>query len=272
MAVTKLVNMINPEVMADMISASLESRIRFAPLATIDNTLVGTPGDTITVPKFAYIGDAIDIAEGIAIVPELLTSSSTTVTVKKAGKAVEITDEARLSGYGDPVGEATSQLQMSIASKVDTDCIAALGTANLSYVAEAANVISYTGIVGAVDLFGEEEVEGKVLFINPAQATTIRKDADFLDINKFPVPLMMTGVIGTIAGCQVVISKRIVAGATTVENFIVKAGALTLYLKRDTLVETDRDITTKTDVIVVDKHFVAVLSDASKAVRATFLK
>ena len=83
---------------------------------------------------------------------------------------------------------------------------------------------------------------------------------------------MMTGVIGTIAGCQVVISKRIVAGATTVENFIVKAGALTLYLKRDTLVEADRDITTKTDIIVVDKHFVAVLSDASKAVRATFLK
>jgi len=160
---------------------------------------------------------------------------------------------------------------MSIASKVDTDCITALGTATLAFTAEAANVISYTGIVGAVDLFGEEEAEDKVLFINPAQATTIRKDADFLDINKFPVPLMMTGVIGTIAGCQVVISKRIVAGATTTENFIVKAGALTLYLKRDTTVEADRDITTKTDVIVVDKHFVAVLADASKAVKATFL-
>ena len=204
--------------------------------------------------------------------PELLTSSSTTVTVKKAGKAVEITDEARLSGYGDPVGEATSQLQMSIASKVDTDCIAALGTATLSYVAESANVISYAGIVGAIDLFSEEEDEAKVLFINPAQLTTLRKDPDFLDINKYPVPFMVTGTIGSIAGCQVVVSKRIVAGATTVENFIVKSNALTLYLKRDTAVEADRDILTKTSVITVDKHFVAVLSDASKVVKATFLK
>ena len=53
MAVTKLTNMINPEVMADMISATLLTKIKFAPLATIDTTLVGQPGDTITVPKFA---------------------------------------------------------------------------------------------------------------------------------------------------------------------------------------------------------------------------
>lgn len=272
MAQTKLTNMINPEVMADMISATLLTKIKFAPLAKIDSTLVGQPGDTITVPKFAYIGDAIDVAEGIAIIPELLTSSSVSVTVKKAAKGVEITDEAILSGYGDPIGEATTQLQLSIASKVDTDCIAALGTATLSYVAEAANKISYAGVVGTVDLFAEEDYEPKVLFINSAQITTLRQDANFLDINKYPTQVMMSGVIGQIAGCQVAVSNRIVAGATTVQNFIVKASALTIYLKRDTAVETDRDILTKTSVITVDKHFVAVLSDASKVVKATFLK
>ena len=269
---TKLVNMINPEVMADMISATLTTKIKFSPLAKIDNTLVGQPGDTITVPKFAYIGDAIDVAEGVAIVPELLTSSSVPVTVKKAGKAVEITDEAMLSGYGDPVGESNSQLQMAIASKVDTDCIAALGTATLSYVADAAKVISYAGVVGAVDLFAEEDYEPKVLFVNSKQVTALRADVNFLSLDKYPVPVIMTGVIGQIAGCQVVVSNRIIAGATTVQNFIVKANALTIYLKRDTAVESDRDILKKTSVIVVDKHFVAVLSDASKVVKATFLK
>lgn len=272
MTMTKLTNMINPEVMADMISATLTSKIKFAPLAKIDSTLVGQPGDTITVPKFAYIGDAIDIAEGVAIVPELLTSSSTTVTVKKAGKGVEISDEAMLSGYGDPVGESNAQLQLSIASKVDTDCIAALGTATLSFVADAAKQISYEGIVGATDLFAEEDYEEKVLFVNPAQITTLRKDPNFLDINKYPLQTLMTGVIGSIAGCQVAVSKRIIAGSTTVQNFIVKANALTIYLKKDTAVETDRDILTHTSVITVDKHFVAVLSDASKVVKATFLK
>jgi len=52
-AETKLTNMIDPEVMASMISATLPSKIKFAPLATVDNTLSGRPGSTLTVPKFA---------------------------------------------------------------------------------------------------------------------------------------------------------------------------------------------------------------------------
>lgn len=53
MAQTKLSNMINPQVMADMISAELPALIKFAPLAKQDNTLVGQAGNTITVPKYA---------------------------------------------------------------------------------------------------------------------------------------------------------------------------------------------------------------------------
>lgn len=272
MALTVLSGLINPQVMADMISAELATKIKFAPLATIDTTLVGQPGNTITVPKFAYIGDAIDVAEGVPISPVLLTASSTPATVKKAAKAVEITDESVLSGYGDPIGEANAQLTMSIASKVDTDCVAALETATLSYIAGAAAKISYDSIVAAVDLFAEEDYEPKVLFINSAQITILRGDPNFLDINKYPSQVMMTGVIGQIAGCQVAVSNRLVAGATTVQNYIVKAGALTIYLKKAASVEADRDILAKTNVISADQHYVAVLSNASKAVKATFLK
>ena len=53
MAKTILTNMIDPEVMASMISATLPNKIKFAPLATVDNTLSGRPGSTLTVPKFA---------------------------------------------------------------------------------------------------------------------------------------------------------------------------------------------------------------------------
>lgn len=50
---TKLRNLVNPQVMADMISATLPKKIKFAPIANIDTTLVGRPGNTITVPKYA---------------------------------------------------------------------------------------------------------------------------------------------------------------------------------------------------------------------------
>jgi len=254
-----------------MISAQLSSKIKFAPLAKIDTTLTGQPGNTITVPKFAYIGDAEDVAEGVAMGTVVLTASSTTATVKKAGKAVEITDESVLSGYGDPIGEANNQLLLSIASKVDNDCITALGTSSLIFDGSAA-VIGYTGVVDAIDKFAEEDYEAKVLFVHPNQITTLRKDANFLDINKYPLQTIMTGTIGSIAGAQVVVSKKVTVDATNYTNYIVKAGALTIYMKKDVDVETDRDILAHTTVISADEHYVAVLSDASKSVKVTFKK
>ncbi len=62
--VTKIANMINPEVMADVVRDKLTDLIKFTPLAKIDTTLQGRAGDTVTLPKFAYIGDAADVAEG----------------------------------------------------------------------------------------------------------------------------------------------------------------------------------------------------------------
>lgn len=50
---TKLEQLIDPEVMAPMISAKLTNAIVALPFARIDTTLVGEPGSTITVPKYA---------------------------------------------------------------------------------------------------------------------------------------------------------------------------------------------------------------------------
>ena len=51
------------------------------------------------------------------------------------------------------------------------------------------------------------------------------------------------------------------------EAFIVKAGALGIELKRNTNVESDRDILKKTTVYAVDKHYAAYLRDKTKVVR-----
>ena len=51
MALTKLTNMINSQVMADMISAKVEKKVRFMPYVKLDTTLQGQSGDTITISK-----------------------------------------------------------------------------------------------------------------------------------------------------------------------------------------------------------------------------
>lgn len=97
---TRLEHLIIPEVMADMIRQELPHKLVFAPLLSVDTTLEGVPGNTVTVPKWGLIGVAEDVAELAAIPYENLTTSKTSMTIKKVGKGVQFSDEALLSGYG----------------------------------------------------------------------------------------------------------------------------------------------------------------------------
>lgn len=206
---TRLNDLIDPEVMADVVSARIPKKLRVAPFAKIDDTLAGVPGDTITVPAYTYIGDAADVAEGGEVAIEKMATSTRKATIKKAMKGIGLTDEAVLSSYGNPVGEANSQLVKSIASKIDNDCMDALQTAPLLFDGSDA-VIGYNGIVDAVDLFEEEMgCSDKVLFIHPRQITQLRKNADFLSADKYQAGVSVSGEVGTIAGCRIVPCKKV---------------------------------------------------------------
>lgn len=265
MGVTKMVNMINPEVLKDMIQAELENAIRFAPLANVDNTLVGRPGDTVTVPRFKYIGDADDVAEGEAIDLALLETDSDQFTIKKAGKGIEITDEAVLSGYGDPLGEGTRQLALSIANKVDNDALAALATTTLEYTAGTAWDLDT--IDSAIAIFNDEDQEPMVLIMNPKDALKLRKNVadNWTRASELADNIIVSGVFGEVLGAQVIRSRKLPEGTA----YLVKRGALQIFMKRDVEVEFDRDIIHKTTVVTADQHYGVHLYDESKAIKIT---
>lgn len=284
MAQTKLENIIDAEVMADAISGKIASAIRVTPFAKIDTTLTAkNAGDTITVPRFSYIGDAEDVAEGVECGTVQLTADTTTVTVKKAMKAVTLTDEAVLSGFGDPVGETNTQLSKALAAKVDADAMEALQTAQLKFDGSATK-ISYAGIVDAVDVFGEEFNSEKVIFVHPLQVGTLRKDTQFTAADQLAEKVTVSGAIGKICNCEVVVSKKVPenAGGTGYVCPIVKLNengeteddtpALTVYMKRDANVETERHTLSRTTDISADEIYAAALTNASKVVLATFKK
>ena len=171
MAVTTMSKMINPEVMGDMIDAKIEALLKITPYAKVDTTLQGVPGDTKTVPKWAYIGDAVDVAEGAE-------------------------------------GQAEMRLAKAIAGKVDGDVFAAaLGATKTS--GDGTAQIKYTGVVDVVDAFNEEDITDKVLFVNPAQLSTLRKDNDFISADKYNNNVMISGEIGTICQTRIVPSKKV---------------------------------------------------------------
>ena len=95
---------------------------------------------------------------------------------------------------------------------------------------------------------------------------------------------MLNGEIGKICNTRVVVSKRVKEDDTHVGyvNPIVKltydteteqdTSALTIFLKRGVLVETDRDIDKQINMVRASENYVVALTDESKVVLATFKK
>ena len=283
MAVTMMKDIVNPEVMGDMIGAKVEAMLKLTKYAKLDTTLQGVAGDTKTVPSWNFIGEASDIAEGAEVDLTAMTASTKTFTIKKAMKAVGITQEAVNSGLGNPIGQAETQLAKAIASKVDADVLAALLTAT-AVSGNGSAGISYNGIVDAVGVFNEEEVTEKVMFVAPAQVTALRKDENFISADKYNYNVVATGEIGTIAGVHIVPSKRIVASGDVFTCPIVKLepasveteysedelAAVTIFLKKDIQTDAEWKPRSQTHEITTAKYYGVALTNEAKVVLAKF--
>lgn len=272
---TKLATMVNPEVMADMVSAKLPKLIKFTPLAYVETALQGQPGNTLTVPAWEYAGDATEVGEGQAISPDQLTTKKTTMTIKKVAKGYEITDEALLSGLGDPLGQATYQLGLAIANKIDNDLVEVAKTAT-QHITETPTTLE--AIDKALDIFEDEEDAQYVAIINPKDATKLKTAVakEWIKGSELGANMVVSGTFGEVAGVQIVRSKKVEEG----KGFLVKVspsqtqtddankyGAFVIMLKRDVAIETDRDILKKATVITGDEHYGVYLYDPTRVVK-----
>ena len=266
MAVTKLENMIDPEVMGAMIQAELPQALKFTGIAQLDTTLQGRPGDEITVPSYKYIGDAVDVAEGAAIDYDLLETTTRKIGIKKAAKGVELTDESVLSGYGDPVGEAQRQVRMALASKIDNDVLAAALEAPLT-LADAKIDMDLIDKIEATFVDAPDAIEGQTtdqmgtLFLSYKDAAKLRKAAadNWTRASQLGDNILVSGAFGELLGWEIVRSKKLEDG----QFVAVKPGALKIYLKRDLMAESARDIDHKQTKFNADQHYgVAIDNDA----------
>jgi N4-gp56 family major capsid protein len=261
---TYLANLFNHQVVGDRIEKKLFDYIRFAPLARVYNNLVGRPGSTVTLPYYNSIGAATLVGEGQDIPISQLTESTVSVTISKYAKGVQITDEAVLSAYGDPIGEAVDQIAQSIAQAYDNAMLAAMGTSAAANMTTAAAALTADGIASALTLFGEDIDGEKVILVNPAAYETIRKANGWIPGTEVAANMIIRGTVGMIHGCQVVVSNKLTTANCA---YIVKPGALAIYNKRGILVETDRDIINKSTVITADRHAAVYVLDKTKLIK-----
>jgi len=266
-----------PEVLQAQVSACLPRALQITPFCAVDTTLVGRPGDTITYPVWDFIGQADDSGEAQDIDTRALSYRTKQYTIRKIAVGVAFSDEALLSGYGNPQAEGERQVTMAMALKVDSDAMQEI-QANAPHLALGVP-ISYEGVIDAIDDFDEEFETSKVLIIHPKQRTQLRKDPNFLSADKYPKEVILNGEVGQIAGCRVLVSKSVplVAGAyhsvmirlatepTEKDSnaFLVNTPALTLFMKRNVNVEYERIVKNRTHEITADQIFNVVVTNPS---------
>jgi len=277
MATTTASNAFNPLVWADLIQASFLGQVRVLPHAVQDDSLAGVPGDTIEFPKWANLTDLDQLTEGVAMTPEAIDQTATKATVQEFGKAVEYTDTRSLVGLGDVDTEVTRQFGILAARRIDASLIAAAAatsaadapnkiaaSAPLTYASPAGTggtALTWAHVVGALATFGDEwdPADFAGLFIRSDAQAKLFLDSQFTNAATFGQGTPVArGQIGSLAGVPVIVTDRLTAG----KFMLLKRGALGALYKRRPIVERDRDILKRTNVITTNVHYaVKRLSD-----------
>lgn len=272
--------LINDVVLGEVIGATLPNALKFAPIAVVNSTLTSVAGDTIKVEKYAYIGEAGTVAEGAEIPIKDLSMTSKSVTVTKTAQGVKLTDEEVIRRGESVVNQAKTQLQMSLADKMDSDCYTVLKSGSVLKYDGTADKLSYETIVKATALFGESAEETKVIYIAPSQKADLQLDPMFTKASAMGDAVISSGVIGEIAGCQIIVSGKVKTYNKTIstvptkvyDNPIVRVGALGIEMAKSAVVEEYRHAKTASSEWYATEHFVAYIKDDTKSVIATVLE
>ena len=268
---TKLQNLLDPQVLGAYLDVKLIDKIKLAPIAEINRELEGRPGSTITFPKWGYIGDAADLAEGAALSYTDIAEDTVEIKVKKVAKGVSITDEAVLSGYGNPVEQIGQQLLTAVASKIEADMYDAVDKEKkatrdtvgcFQHQYNKTNGFTKEDIIDMRAKFGEDQEGEMVLFVNPAEFAKLAKDRDFVQIQQGAQ--IISGEMGMLYGVRLVVANRVPAG----KPFLMKPGALAIVMKRNVMVESERDMDHFATKYAVSDHYVCYVKYADRIVKA----
>ena len=259
MAIINKTNITVPEVLEDLFQYDYENALVLGKLAYHDNTLVGAPGDTVTVPYTAPLTDAETVAEGDALTPESNKDGKVTVTVSKAGKAVQITQEAINSCAYDVKSERRTQIAKAIARKVDKDLMGALDKTLLKATATG---LTYAEIVKAKAKLGEEAfVNTPVLIVNSADYANLAITDEFIK------GAVQVADFGVNAAAMLVDMPVIVSDNVPVKTaYLVTPGSFVLVNKQEPTLYFDVNALSEETVMSAFMHYGVELPNKKRGV------
>ena len=248
--------------LSNEIEDQLNSHLDLQQFCTIDNTLTGVAGmkRKINVYRATNGTEKLGAGEG----------NSKSITVSFTPEEYEIALAQNRFDYLDEeimtdpmiVQTGTKHMGTDLFNTMHADIFAEFQKATLTVAASAPNFDAFVDAQAKMNL---ENLEGVTVFgwVCPDDMGSVRKSLK--DDLKYVEAFAKQGYVGTVGGVNLYTKKD----ATKGEIIIATKDAVTLFHKKGTEVEQERDGNTRKNSIFSRKYYVAALTDETKAVKIT---
>lgn len=245
-------------VLSNKVNEILETKVNLNSYMTIDTSLVANAGNKITVNTYTSTSgiEALGMGEG----------NTTDIEVSFTPKEYEVkTYQGRFAFYDEQEQQDPMVVDVGLdgAAKdmINQFNSLAIGEMDKATLTHTAGAWGFDVVVDAIAKMNLENETGLFLLVSPEDQAAIRKALK--DDLSYSEGFVRTGYIGTVCGVPVITSKAVDAG----KAYLATKEAVTVFIKKDTETEYERDADTRDNRYWVRKVAVVALTDATKAVK-----
>ena len=247
-------------VLSNKINDILATKVNLNTYMTIDNSLAENAGMKKVVNTYTSTGSIEELGMG--------EGNSTSLEVSFTPVEYEVkTYQGKFAFYDEQ--EMTDPMIVDVGLQHSADnmvneftekAVAEMEKATLEVPVAA---WSFDAVVDGIAKMNLEDESGLFLLISPADKAAFRKALK--DDLSYSEGFVRTGYIGSVAGVPVVVSKAIPAN----KGYMATKDAVTVFIKKDTETEYERDADKRNNSYWVRKVAVVALTDATKIVKFT---
>ena len=255
MAIALYENIVLENKMTDLVNTNIDVNALF----TVDNSLELEAGMKKIVNTYEYEGEVEKLAKGAKnTVRGSVKLTPSEYTVERYQHTFSYND---MDIMQDPyvLDVMTTGASTVVANDIRDQYWRELKKVSATH--EYEGDFGYAAVVDGLAAIGREVESDQIIVLGLDMRATVRKDPDFIASRMGEI--LYTGQFGTICGVPVVCSKLIDDGNV----YITTKDSIKLFVKKNGTVEQDRDIETKENTVVYERHGVMAIVDQTKSVK-----
>ena len=245
-------------VLGNKYNSVLTTKLDLQKFMTVDDSLTAEAGNIKRINTKTVTGSVEDLAQGVG--------NSATIEVTTVTNNYEVgTTQGRFVYYDEEAAADDKVVDAGLTGlgekMINSYTAKGMDEWRKAVLQQGYSSIGFDTVVDALAKMNLEAEDGAFMLIAPNMVAAFRKALK--DDLKYSEGFVRTGYIGSVCGVPVYVSKAAHDG----EAIIATAEAVTLFLKKQTEIEQERDANTRKNTIYARKVGVVALTDATKVVR-----